>query len=302
MDHTVTDQTRKPSKSQFFDASKWIDGLSIKRAMRALLTAMLFLVDGETLATSKYAVTIDKIVDKSGYSRAQTFEILNDLEKAGVVERIRHRRQLPSGEWINDPTTYRFIVDDAERAILASAKASEPPRQRHPKKERATRQKAHADEHATPKETPESTPQPLAPIPVPERVKANVAPAYADEMRQLPQLPNDDQEVTEFGDEIGLRAEEAFEEFADAAKPMTIAAAKVGIEAYKYSLAVHALGIRDEFLIEECELLEAVPEWVRKCVAKNKSRSPRHLAEVLRTFFDGKGDSIRRVRKNLAAA
>lgn len=300
MDHTATDQSRKHSKSQFFNVRKWIKELAIGRAMRTMLTALLFAVDGETLTTDKYPVTIDKITQESGYSRAQTFEILNNLERAGLIERIRHRRQLPSGEWINDPTTYRFIVDDVERERLASVKATEPPRERHPKKERVPRKRAVSDEPVEPVNAPEPTPQPLPPIPVPERAKANVAPAYVDEMRRAPQLPNGDREVTELGDEIVLRAEEAFEEFAGVAKPRTIAAARVGLQSLKYSLATKMLDIRDGDLIEECEILESVPEWVRKCVAKNKSRSPVHLVGVLGTFIDGKGNGIRKMRRNLA--
>jgi hypothetical protein len=300
MDHTASDQARKPSKSQFFNASKWIDGLSLKRAMRNLLTAMLFLVDGETLATSEYPVTIDKISQKSGYSRAQTFEILNDLERAGVVERIRHRRQLPSGEWINDPTTYRFIIDDAEREHLCTVKAAEPPRERHPKKERVPRKRAVSDEPAEPVSAPEPTPQPLPPIPVPERVKVNAAPAYADEMRRPPQPPNNDREVTEFGDELMAHAEEALASVAYVAKPRTIEAARAGIYARRYSLATQALDIRDQFCVDESELIESVYEWTRKVVARNQSRSPSRLAGVLGTFIRGKGDSIVQLRRNLA--
>jgi hypothetical protein len=301
MEHTTTDQSRKPSKSQFFNARKWINGLVIKRSMKALLTAMLFAIDGETLSTSKYPVTIDRITEESGYSRSQAFEILNDLERAGIVERIRHRRQLPSGEWINDPTTYRFIVDDAEREYLASVKAVAPPRQRHPKKERAPRQMAVPDEYIAPKEAPKSVPQPLPPIPVPERVKANVVPAHVDEMRRAPQLPNGDREVTELGEEIVARAEEAFGEFVGI-KPRTVEAARVGLQSLKYSLATKMLDIRDGDLIDECEILESVPEWVRKCVAKNTSRSPVRLMGILGTFIDGKSDGITRLRKNLVAA
>ena len=300
MDHTVIDQSRKASKRPFFSVRKWIKELTITRAMKNMLLALLFAVDGETLTSDKYPVTINRITEESGYSRAQTFEILNDLEKSGLVERIRHRRQLPSGEWINDPTTYRLIVDDAEREHLATVKASEPPRERHPKKERAPRMKAVSDEPTEPVNAPEPPLQPLPPIPVPERAKANVAPAYVDEMRRAPQLPNGDREVTELGDEIVLRAEEAFEEFAGVAKPRTIAAARIGLQSLKYSLATKMLDIRDGDLIEECEILESVPEWVRKCVAKNRSRSPVHLVGVLETFIDGKGDGIRKMRRNLA--
>lgn len=301
MDLTASDQSRKPSKSRFFDASKWIDGLNIKRAMRNLLTAMLFLVDNKTLSTPEYPVTIDDIVAKSGYSRSQTFEILNDLERAGIVERIRHRRQLPSGEWINDPTTYRFIVDDAEREYVASVKAVEPPRQRHPKKEREPRQKANSSERAEPKEAPESSPPALPPIPVPERVKVNVAPAYVAEMSLPPQEPGNDPEVTDFGNDIVAHAEEALAEVAHLAKPQTIKAAKVGLYAWRYSLAVRALDVRDQFSIDESELIESVYEWARKSVAKNKSSQPSRLAGILGTFIDGKGNGITRLRRNLVA-
>jgi hypothetical protein len=271
--------------------------------MKTMLTALLFAVDGETLATDKYPVTIDRITQESGYSRAQTFQILNDLEKAGLVERIRHRRQLSSGEWINDPTTYRIIVDESERAIFASVKASEPPRQRHPKRERVPpRPKTHSDEHETPKEAPEPAPPPLAPIPVPERVKANVAPAYADEMRRPPQLPSSDREVTEFGDELMAHAEEALASVAYVAKPRTIEAARAGIYARRYSLATQALDIRDQFCVDESELIESVYEWTRKVVARNLSRSPSRLAGILGTFIRGKGDSIVQLRKNLDTA
>jgi hypothetical protein len=300
MDHTASDQTRKPSKSRFFNVRKWIKELAIGRAMKTMLTALLFAVDGETLATDKYPVTIDKITQESGYSRAQTFEILNDLEKAGLVERIRHRRQLPSGEWTNDPTTYRIIVDDAERELLASIKATEPPRERHPKKERASRKKVVPSENTEPVSAPEPTPEPLPPIPVPERVKANVAPAYADEMRRPPQLPNNDREVTEFGDELMAHAEEALASVAYVAKPRTIEAARAGIYARRYSLATQALDIRDQFCVDESELIESVYEWTRKVVARNQSRSPSRLAGVLGTFIRGKGDSIVQLRRNLA--
>ena len=267
--------------------------------MKTMLTALLFAVDGETLATDKYPVTIDKITQESGYSRAQTFEILNDLEKAGLVERIRHRRQLPSGEWTNDPTTYRIIVDDAERKLLASIKATEPPRERHPKKERASRKKVVPSENTEPVSAPEPTPEPLPPIPVPERVKANVAPAYADEMRRPPQPPNNDREVTELGDELMAHAEEALASVAYVAKPRTIEAARAGIYARRYSLATQALDIRDQFCVDESELIESVYEWTRKVVARNLSRSPSRLAGILGTFIRGKGDSIVQLRKNL---
>lgn len=302
MDHTVTDQARKPSKHPFFSVKKWIKGLMLRRPMKDMLLALVFLVDGVTLASDKYPITIDRLAEEATYSRTQTFEILNDLERAGLVERIRHRRQLPSGEWTNDPTTYRIVVDESERTILASVKASEPPRERHPKKERVPRRKAQPAETTVPQEATESSAQPPAPIPVPERVKANVAPAYENEMLRPPQDPNDDREVTNFGDDIVRCAEEALDEVARVAKPRTIQAAKIGIYAFRYSLAVHALDIRDEYLVEESELLESVYEWVRKVVAKNVSCSPDHLVGVLRTFFDGKGDGIRNVRRNLASA
>lgn len=302
MDHTAADQTRKASKSRFFNVRKWIKELAIGRAMRTMLTALLFAVDGETLASDKYPVTIDKITQESGYSRAQTFEILNNLEKAGLVERIRHRRQLPSGEWINDPTTYRIIVDDAEREHLAIIKAAEPPRERHPKKERAPRVKVVSSENTGPVNAPEPTPQPLPPVPVPERAKVNVAPAYVDEMRRPPQPPNDDREVTEFGDELMAHAEEALASVAYVAKPRTIEAARVGLYAFRYSLAVQALDIRDQFCVDESELIESVYEWTRKVVARNLSRSPSRLAGILGTFIRGKGNSIVQLRRNLAEA
>jgi AraC-like DNA-binding protein len=302
MDHTTTDQARKPSKSRFFNVRKWIKELAITRAMRTMLTALLFAVDGETLASDKYPVTIDRITQESGYSRAQTFEILNDLEKAGLVERIRHRRQLTSGEWINDPTTYCIIVDDAERERLAAIKAAEPPRERHPKKEHAPRVKVVSSESTEPINASEPAPQPLPPIPVPERAKANVAPAYADEMRRPPQSPNDDHEVTELGDELMAHADEALASVAYVAKPRTIEAARAGIYARRYSLATQALDIRDQFCVDESELIEAVYEWTRKVVARNLSRSPSRLAGILGTFIRGKGDSIVQLRKSLNTA
>ncbi len=300
MDTTSVDQAVKAHKWQIFSIKDWIKGLEIKRAMRTMLLAVYCTVDGNTLASDTYPVTIDKITAESGYSRSQTFEVLNDLEKAGLVERIRHRRQLPTGEWINDPTTYRIIVDTSEREAIAALKATEPPRERHPKRERTPQQKAQLTEPTTVQEAPEAPLPPLAPIPVPERVKVNVAPALVDELRRPPQLPSDDVEVTEFGNEIIAHMEEAIAEVADVAKPRTIAAARIGVQALKYSLAVHALNIRDEYLIEECEIFESIYEWARKCVAKNVSYYPSRLAGILRTFFDGKGNGIRNMRQTLA--
>ena len=257
-------------------------------------------MDKKSLATDYRPVVVDKLANKAGYSRTQTFAILNDLEKAGLVERIRHRRQLPTGEWTNDPTTYRIIVDASEREAIATIKATEPPRERHPKRERTLQQKAERVEPTVVQEAPEAPLPPLAPIPVPERVKVNVAPALVDELRRPPQLPSDDVEVTEFGNEIVAHMEEAIAEVADVAKPRTIAAARIGVQALKYSLAVYAFDIRDEYLIEECEIFESIYEWARKCVAKNVSYYPSRLAGILRTFFDGKGNGIRNMRQTLA--
>jgi hypothetical protein len=121
-------------------------------------------------------------------------------------------------------------------------------------------------------------------------------------MRRPPQQPNNDHEVTEFGDELMAHAEEALASVAYVAKPQTIEAARVGLYARRYSLATQALDIRDQFCVDESELIESVYEWTRKVVARNLSRSPSRLAGILGTFIRGKGDGITRLRKNLVVA
>jgi hypothetical protein len=296
---TFTQAVKRP----FFAVKKWIKGLSLHRSMTDVLMALLFLVDGTTLA-SMYPITIDRLAEEAGYSRTQLFVILNDLERAGHVERTRHRRQLEDGSWINDPTSYRIITDEQERAALATQVAAAGPRKRHPKKERIARPTPMCETFTGPTQSsplPVEAPRRVEPIvdhsPPVRLVKVNPAP-HVDEMTLPPEKATGDEDVDNLADVIEHHARAAIRS-AELAKPKSAAVANKCLDIAKYTIAKYAMQIRGTFLISESDIIDCAYEWVVKCVEKNLVDSPRHMALILKKFFYGKGDGIAYVRKEL---
>jgi len=300
MERITVDQTVKRT---FFTVKKWIKGLQLRRAMTNVLLALLFLVDGTTLA-SMYPITIDRLAEEAGYSRTQLFVILNDLERAGHVERTRHRRQLEDGHWVNMPTTYRIITDEQERAALAAQVAAAVPRKRHPKKERLARPVPMHETFTGPTQSlplPAEAPQRVEPIvdhsPPVRLVKANPAPPV-NEMALPPEPKTGNEDVDNLADVVEHHARAAIRS-AELATPKSAAVANKCLDIAKYTIAKYAMQIRGTFLISESDIIDCTYEWVVKCVEKNLVDSPRHMALILKKFFYGKGDGIAYVRNEL---
>jgi hypothetical protein len=291
-------------KRRFFSLKAWVHGLDLSRAMTNVLMALVAKVDASTLTTSMYPLSVESLAKEATYSKSQLFVILNDLERTGYVERIRHRRQLEDGSWINDPTTYRIITDEQERAALAAQVAATGPRKRHPKKEKIVRPAPTRETFAGPTQLlplPVEAPQRVDPIvghsPPMRLAKVNLAPSV-NEMALPPEEATGDEEVNNLADVIEHHARAAIRS-AELAKPKSAAVANKCLDIAKYTIAKYATQIRGTFLISESDIIDCAYEWVVKCVEKNLIDSPRHMALILKKFFYGKGDGIAYVRKEL---
>jgi hypothetical protein len=291
--NTITSDQRV--NTSFFHMEKRISSLPITRAMRNVLIALRLLVDNNTLDTSLYPLTIDRFAEKAGYSRSQLFVILNDLEAAGHVERIRHRRQLPSGEWINDPTTYRIIASDEEAATLVARHTMRAPRQRHPKRERVQRPAPMQEAPSGPVVVARVAME--APIAV-APPKIQLAPMTHDEMLLPSPAPTADAETNRLAGVIAQNAAAAIRHAENATEKSARHALKA-IDIARYTLAAYARAVCDSRYITEDEIIDCIYEWVEKVVEKNNTFSPIHLGKKLMSFFLGKGDGIAFVRRDM---
>ena len=303
MNNTTSDQ--RVNTSTFFRMEKRISSLPITRPMRNVLIALRLLVDNETLDTSLYPLTIDRFAEKAGYSRSQLFTILNQLEAAGHVERIRHRRQLPSGEWINDPTTYRIIASDEEAQALAARYAMQAQRERHPKRERIQRPAPMQETKAGPVAVARLAEKATIAVATPKTqtaptmlVKANVAPLTHDEMLLPSQPPTDDPETNRLADVITQNAAAAIRHAEHATEKSARHALKA-IDIARYTIAAYARAVCDSRYITEDDIIDCIYEWVEKVVEKNNTFSALHLGRKLMAFFLGKGDGIAFVRRDM---
>jgi len=297
-DQIVNSHPFAPSrKVSYFNVKQRIRDLGLRRACTIVLTTIWEKIDRSrdfTLSTERFPVTIAALVEESQFSRSYVLEVLNELEAAGHVERIRHRRQLPSGEWINDPTTYQLLLDVNEAELPTRVVVTKEARPRA----------AHVAPVASPQSTHDEPLPSLAPEaspPAREPVKVDLAPLQSHEDAILPESPTDDPEVNRLADEISTNGK-AFLRHAEKAKPRTVEQAKKALDLFKYTLANVASYVCERMYISESDIMDCVEEWVVKCVEKNLTQSPSYLAERLQSFFYGKGEALSKMRVNRLAS
>lgn len=280
MDLTCTDPRAQGVRHHLW-AEKAILFSGLPRAARFVLIAILTFADNSTLSTERFPVTIDRIVEASGYSRTHALDTLNELERAGYVRRERHRRQDPDGRWRNAPTTYYLLLPD-DPAVGPEAM----PEGREPITEIPRQRPAEApSKPAAPKPTPKADP-------LPERHKAEPRePLQKEPERFTP-------EQVAFGGRIVATAEAMLEKELDKGDKFAEAAIE-GVRQNVGMLGKTALETKAHYQIDDTEIGSAVKEWIAKCVLKNGTPSPRQSAERLRIFMINKGHAIEQVRQFL---